>query len=245
MKKGKAYIGTSGWKYPHWENKFYPADLKKKDQLGFFTEKFSTVELNNSFYRQPTPKNFADWERQVPAGFVYSVKANRYFTHLKKLNVKAGEIENFLSAAESLKHKLGPILFQLPPKWNINVQRLSGFLNLLPKGFRYTFEFRNTSWYQEEVYALLKEHNCAFCIYELAGHQSPVCLTADFVYIRLHGPGEKYQGSYSTDSLMSWAELCRKWMEENKDVYIYFDNDDSAYAAENALELKKILMLDS
>jgi len=240
MKLGTTYIGTSGWKYRHWEGTFYPSDLKKKDQLKYFTAHFDTVELNNSFYRQPTLQNFQAWQEQAPANFTYAVKANRYFTHLKKLNVARNEILEFLNACLGLEKKLGPILFQLPPKWNINTERLERFLEMLPPEYRYTFEFRNPSWYHDEVFTLLKKYNCAFCIYDLAGHQSPIVATADFVYIRLHGPGEKYQGSYSRSALERWAKMCNVWLNEKKDVYIYFDNDQEGYAAFNALEIKKI-----
>lgn len=241
MKSGKAYIGTSGWKYRHWDGVFYPADLKKKDQLKYFTENFETVELNNSFYRQPKKENFEAWRIAVPDDFVFAVKANRYFTHLKKLKVESPDILNFLDACSVLEEKLGPILFQLPPKWKLNTERLETFLSLLPKGKRFAFEFREPSWYCDQVYDLLKSYNCAFCIYHLAGHQSPIISTADFVYIRLHGPGEKYQGDYSKEDLERWAELCLTWLGEKKDVYIYFDNDQSAYAPFNALALKKML----
>ncbi|WP_145860052.1 DUF72 domain-containing protein [Pedobacter suwonensis] len=241
MKSGKAFIGTSGWKYRHWEGTFYPANLKKKDQLQYFTANFDTVELNNSFYRQPTLQNFEAWEAQSPARFTYAVKANRYFTHLKKLNVSRNEIVEFLDASLGLGKKLGPILFQLPPKWQINTERLERFLEILPSGYRYTFEFRNQTWYDEAVFALLKQYNCAFCIYDLGGHQSPIVATADFVYIRLHGPGEKYQGSYSRSALSKWAEMCNAWLQEKKDVYLYFDNDQEGYAAFNAIELKKMI----
>lgn len=240
MKKGKIYIGTSGWKYAHWEGTFYPELLKKKDHLKYFTSIFQTVELNNSFYRQPKIHNFQSWREQVPDNFIYSVKANRYFTHLKKLKVSKEEIEIFIEAASGLKEKLGPILFQLPPRWKINIERLENFLSILPKGERYTLEFRDHTWYTPEVYALLEKYNCAFCIYELAGHQSPLWSTADFVYIRLHGPGEKYQGSYSDESLAGYYRLLHTWLEYGKDVYLYFDNDEAGYAAKNAITLQQM-----
>lgn len=241
MKFGKAYIGTSGWKYRHWEGTFYPTGLKKKDQFDYFTSKFDTVELNNSFYRQPKPENFANWRLQAPANFLYAVKANRYFTHLKKLNVEKEDIFNFLKLSDGLAEKLGPILFQLPPKWNLNIERLERFVKMLPQGHRYTFEFRNQSWYHHEVFNLLTEYNCAFCIYDLAGHQSPIIATADFVYIRLHGPGDKYQGSYDQESLKNWAKLADKWLSKGIDVYLYFDNDQAGNAAFNALEIKELI----
>lgn len=241
MKKGKIYIGTSGWKYKHWNGVFYPKELKQKDQLHYYYQLFNTVELNNSFYRQPTAENFSAWRAAVPAGFTYAVKANRYFTHLKKLKVNAEEIEEFLNNSAYLKEKLGPILFQLPPHWHINTERLAHFLALLPKGFRYVFEFRNQTWYHEEVNDLLANYNAAFCIYELAGHSSPLSVTADFVYVRLHGPGAKYQGSYNDETLKTWANFAENMVNSDKDIYIYFDNDQAGYAAFNAKRLNEMV----
>jgi len=244
MEVGKAYIGTSGWNYQHWESTFYPSDLKKENQLNYFAKHFSTVELNNSFYRQPDKKKITKWNESTPADFIFAVKANRYFTHLKKLKVDAMEAFNFLKACDGLEGKLGPILFQLPPKWKINLDRLEKFLTFLPNQYRYTFEFREPSWYNEKVYGLLKKYNCGFCIYHLAGHQSPILTTADFVYIRLHGPGDKYQGNYIHESIVKWSKLCIGWLKEHKDVYVYFDNDQNAYAVQNAIELQKVLTFE-
>jgi uncharacterized protein YecE (DUF72 family) len=242
-KQAKIYIGTSGWKYKHWDTIFYPDDLKKTDQLSYYHSIFNTVELNNSFYRQPSASNFENWKNSVPSDFVFAVKGNRFFTHLKKLSVSKFELLPFLDNAACLEDKLGPILFQLPPKWQINTERLANFLELLPRNYRYTFEFRNHTWYSKEVYDLLSRYNCAFCIYELAGHLSPLPITADFVYIRLHGPGDKYQGSYSTKNLTTWANFITQRIEEKRDVYIYFDNDQAGYAAFNAISLKEMVSL--
>lgn len=242
MKKhGKIWIGTSGYKYKHWDGVFYPPDLKKVNQLQYYHGIFDTVELNNSFYRQPAAGNFENWKNSVPDNFVYAVKANRFFTHLKKFNVTKNEILEFLDNSAHLDEKLGPVLFQLPPSWNINLERLAHFLTLLPKHYRYTFEFRNHSWYGDELYELLKSHNCAFCIYELAGHLSPLPVTADFVYVRLHGPGDKYQGSYSEQDLLKWAKFAAEWQQQGHDVFIYFDNDQAGYAAFNAQRLKEMV----
>ncbi|MDQ8052175.1 MAG: DUF72 domain-containing protein [Pedobacter sp.] len=240
-KQGKIFIGTSGWKYKHWDDVFYPKMLKKSDQLNYYHHLFNTVELNNSFYRQPEAHQFAAWKMGVPDDFIFAVKANRFFTHLKKLNVTESDVLSFLDQAAHLEQKLGPILFQLPPSWKINLQRLENFLNLLPKNYRYTFEFRNHTWYGEELYRMLANYNCAFCIYELAGHLSPLPITADFTYVRLHGPGDKYQGSYTTKALEKWANFAKDASTNGKDVYIYFDNDQAGYAAYNAQELKKII----
>src|SRR5688572_15404792 len=224
MKKGKLYIGTSGWHYKHWIGKFYPADLKPVEQLDYYLTFFDTVEINNSFYRLPTRETFLKWHRDTPSKFLFSVKASRYITHMKKLNESEDALEVFLSNAEALAEKLGTVLFQLPPGWKVNLERFDNFLGVLPRGERFVFEFRNYSWYTTEIYRLLQKYNCAFCIYELGGHESPKEVTADFVYVRLHGPGNKYQGSYNNDRLKKWAEHLLQWSEDGKDVYIYFDN---------------------
>lgn len=233
-RKGVAYIGTSGWHYKHWKGPFYPENIKEPEQLAYFVTKIPTVEINNSFYRLPTKETFDNWYAEVPADFKFAVKASRFMTHLKKLKVEKDAVNVLLARASHLKEKLGPILFQLPPKWNINEERLAGFLTHLPNDLRFTFEFRNDTWYNDRVYQLLEDSNIAFCIYELAGHQSPTIVTADFVYIRLHGPGDKYQGSYTDKQLSDWAEKCRGWQQEGKDVYVYFDNDQAGFAALNA-----------
>jgi uncharacterized protein YecE (DUF72 family) len=241
MKKASIHIGTSGWHYKHWKETFYPASVKEPEQFDYYSRHFSTVEINNSFYKLPAPETFTGWRKSAPAGFLFAVKASRFITHMKKLNLDALGVHKFFSHAEKLKEKLGPILFQLPPKWNLNAERLAGFIAALPRGHRYTFEFRNHSWYCKEVYEILQKNNCAFCIYELEHHVSPLQLTADFVYIRLHGPGNKYQGSYTAAALKKWAARCNKWRSEKKEVFVYFDNDQAAYAAKNAALLDKMV----
>jgi uncharacterized protein YecE (DUF72 family) len=239
--KGAIHIGTSGWHYKHWRGTFYPADTKDVDQFSFYASKFPTVELNNSFYHLPTAETFMQWRKTAPPGFLFAVKGSRFFTHMKKLNLDKESIKPFFSNVAKLKEKLGPILFQLPPNWKLNLERLEAFLKLLPKKHRYTFEFRNHSWYGTELYELLKHYNVAFCIYELERHLSPVKITADFTYVRLHGPGNKYQGSYPDETLMKWASFCKQWQKKGRDIYIYFDNDQEGYAAFNGLRLRELL----
>ncbi len=241
MKKGKIHIGTSGWHYKHWVGTFYPAGTKDAEQLAYYLKFFKTVELNNSFYHLPPPQTFKNWKKAVPGDFVFAVKGSRYISHMKKLNVEKESINIFFDSANKLQEKLGPVLFQLPPNWKINTERLAQFLRKLPKTHQYAFEFRNQTWYEEEVYALLRKYNCAFCIYELEHHLSPIITTADFVYVRLHGPDGKYAGSYTDAKLKKWAKLCEQWQQQGKDVYVYFDNDQLGYAAFNAQTLQKFI----
>ena len=241
MKQGRIHIGTSGWHYKHWKGTFYPADIKDADRFHYYQQFFDTVELNNPFYHLPAAKTFTGWKRSTPEKFIFSVKASRYITHMKKLNPGKKSLHLFFSHAEKLGEKMGPVLFQLPPGWKINVTRFEDFLNELPKNHLYTFEFRNYTWYETKIFELLQKHKCAFCIYELAGHLSPIEVTAGFVYIRLHGPGEKYQGSYRGVQLKKWAIKTHQWAQDGKDVYIYFDNDQAGYAAFNAKRLKEMV----
>lgn len=240
-KKGKIYIGTSGWHYKHWKGTFYPEGTKDAQQMEYYLQHFDTVEINNSFYKLPSTTTFEKWKKAVPDDFIFAIKGSRFITHMKKLKVQRENIEKFFNGTDRLENKAGPILFQLPPGWKINAERLKDFLAQLPSDYRYTFEFRNDTWYDESIYGLLRENKCAFCIYELAGHMSPMEVTADFVYIRLHGPGDKYQGTYDQATLETWANRCKDWRDEGKDVFVYFDNDQEGYAAFNAKTLKEIV----
>jgi len=210
--------------------------------LEYYSQQFDTVELNNSFYRLPTDAAFDNWRESTPANFVFAVKASRFLTHQKKLKDPESALEKLLPRASRLSTKLGPLLFQLPPRWQVNPGRLEGFLEALPRDLRCTFEFRDLSWLQPDINKLLARFGAAFCIYELAGYHSPLTVTADFAYVRLHGPGiGKYQESYSTARLRRWSKQVEEWAKDLASVYIYFDNDQAGYAARNALELKRLI----
>jgi uncharacterized protein YecE (DUF72 family) len=235
------HIGTSGWHYDHWKGPFYPHELYKGSFLEYYAEKFSTAEINNSFYRLPSNQTFINWRDTVPEGFIFSVKASRYITHMKKLKDPEKPVSVFLRAVTVLGDKLGPILFQLPPHWRFNPERLDDFLGLLVPDYQYAFEFRDATWFNDETYSILAENEAAFCIYELAGMQSPKEVTADFVYVRLHGPKGAYQGRYEKGTLSGWAGAFSTWADQGKEIYCYFDNDEAGYAAENALELEEMV----
>ena len=209
--------------------------------LAYYCEHFDTVELNNSFYHLPKKPALDSWRESTPYGFRFAAKGSRFLTHMKKLKDPEPGLEKFMAAIEPLQAKLGAILFQLPPNWELNLDRITNFLKALPPDQCYAFEFRDPTWDVEPVYDLLARHNAAYCIFDLAGYQSPVKVTADFAYVRLHGPGNKYQGSYSDKALQRWAAQIRKWRRSLREVYCYFDNDDSGYAAKNALRLKELI----
>jgi uncharacterized protein YecE (DUF72 family) len=234
-------IGTSGWHYKHWRGPYYPEKFPTAKMLEFYMADFDSVEINNSFYRLPTVNALQTWRDLTPPRFCFAVKASRFLTHMKKLKDPEEGFRRFFPLIRILGEKLGPILFQLPPRWTCNPTRLAEFLSALPGEHRYTFELRDPSWHVAEVYALLEKYNAAFCMYELAGFQSPLQVTADFTYIRLHGPGNKYQGDYSRKSLDAWAKRIRKWDAHLAGVYVYFDNDQAGYAVKNAKELKQRL----
>ncbi len=237
----KIHIGTSGWNYKHWRGNFYPEDLPSSGWFDYYIKYFSTVEINNSFYQLPEKKTFEKWRKSVPENFVFSVKASRYITHMKKLKDPEQPVPNFIDNVKGLQDRLGPVLFQLPPRWNMNADRLQYFISQLPDGFRYTFEFRDDSWWHPDIYQILKDANMAFCIFDLAGTLSPKEITADFIYVRLHGPGAAYQGKYDAKTLSGWAGAFSAWQKQGKEVFCYFDNDQKGYAAQNALELAQML----
>jgi uncharacterized protein YecE (DUF72 family) len=238
---GTIHIGTSGWHYDHWLGPFYPATLAKADFLSYYQQKFHTVEINNSFYQLPKEKTLTAWRESVPEGFIFAVKASRYITHMKKLKDPEQSVEVFLARIKVLGDKLGPILFQLPPNFHFNPERLRSFLAALPREYRYALELRDPTWLNDEACRILAEHQAAFCIYEIAGRLSPKEVTTNLVYIRLHGPGGAYQGSYDTETLAGWAGAISTWAAQGKEVFCYFDNDEAGYAAQNALSLQEML----
>ncbi len=241
MKPGAIHIGTSGFHYKHWRGPFYPEKLPASKWLDFYAQHFDTVELNNTFYRLPLETGLNSWREATPKGFCFAVKGSRFLTHMKKLKDPVAGVEKFFERVDLLGTKLGPILFQLPPWWEVDIERLDEFLAVLPRGHRYAFELRNQTWHTQDVYRVLRRHNAAFCIYEIAGFYSGIEITANFTYVRLHGPGGAYQGSYAGETLEQWAARIRNWQNELRAVYIYFDNDQAAYAVENARTLKQLV----
>lgn len=238
------HIGTSGWSYPHWRESFYPREVPATRFLEYYARQFQTVEINSSFYRLPTEHTLRQWYAAVPDEFVFAAKASRYITHMKKLRDPRHTVQPFLERISLLGDKLGPILFQLPPRWRFNRDRLTDLLRILSHQFRYAFEFRDHSWLNDETYDLLASSNIALCIYDLDGFVSPRKITTDFAYVRLHGPGGPYEGSYDDGTLANWARRLRSWKASCEHVYCLFDNDESGYAPENARRLQALLTVD-
>jgi len=242
MARGRCFIGTSGWSYRHWRGPFYPKAMAKgADQLGWYVERFDTVEVNGTFYRLIETDTFRRWREATPEGFVFACKGSRYLTHMKRLKDADQGVGRFFERVEALEDKLGPIVFQLPGRFKPDRERLRTFLKALPKGHRYAFEFRDPRWFEPEILELLRRHDVALCLYEFAGEQAPLEITAGFVYIRLHGPDGAYQGSYGDKALRTWAKRIDAWSRNGLDVYCYFDNDDRGFAPKNALRLQEVL----
>ena len=240
MKKPKILIGTSGYSYDHWKSYFYPEEIKSTDFFEYYIKFFKTVEINNTFYRLPSKKVIINWRDKSPKDFIFAIKASRYITHIKRLNDPKKSLKTFFSVIKYLKPKLGPILFQTPPHWKVNLERLENFIKILDKSYLYAFEFRDRSWLIEDVFKLLKKHNIALCIYDLEGYQTPLEITANFVYIRLHGPSIAYAGAYTKKDLKKWSEFIKN-LKKEKSVFCYFNNDERGFAVKNAMQLKELI----
>jgi uncharacterized protein YecE (DUF72 family) len=231
-------IGCSGFVYDHWRKNFYPEDLSRNHWLEYYCKHFLTVELNVTFYRLPEREAFSKWYLSTPEDFVFSLKGSRFITHVKKLKDCIEPVEAFFSRALLLKEKLGVILWQLPPTFNLDLERLKDFLELLkPYNMRNVFEFRNKTWINKKVINLLEKGNAAFCMADHPDFLNNLPLTADFVSIRRHGKDGNHTTSYSTESLKNDAKYIKSCLRQKKDVFIYFNNDAFGYAPKNAAEL--------
>lgn len=236
------FIGTSGWVYAHWRGRFYPPDMPQSKWLTFYSQHFNTVEVNNSFYRLPSRGVFERWLEQTPEGFSFSVKGNRFITHMRKLNSVEEPLYRFFEAVGGLGDKAKVILWQLPPMLKADVERLHSFLKQLPRGFKYAFEFRHHSWWANKACVrVLEKYGCAFCIPSAPMIPKSMMVTADFSYIRMHGWNELYAGCYPIEELKWWAEHIRAMLRSGIDVFVYFNNDANAYAVRNASELIELL----
>ena len=251
---GKLFIGTSGWVYSHWDGIFYPEDLPSKDKLKHFSKFFKTTEINYSFYHLPRPSTYQNWYNQTPADFIFAVKASRFITHIKRLSGVKEAWKQFLENALYLKEKLGPILFQFPPSFRAtseNIKRLEDFLKILrgrtsikggstSKNLKYAMEFRHKSWCDEKIYDLLKKYNVAWVIADSPSYPKAEVVTADFIYIRMHGSKVLFASKYTNEELEDLAQKIKKWLKQKIDVYCYFNNDAYGYAIKNAKELLEL-----
>jgi uncharacterized protein YecE (DUF72 family) len=234
------HIGTSGWSYPHWEHVLYPPGTPPAARRDLYTRRFSTAELNASFYRWPANRTFAGWRRQLPEGFLLSVKASRGLTHAKRLYAPEDWIERITSCWHELDERRGVVLFQLAPAHVRDDVRLEFLLARLPRWMRAAVEFRHPSWHSDEVFSLLERYGVAYCV--MSGARLPCIMraTAPFVYVRMHGPDDHhlYAGSYSDADLLWWSDRIREWEAGGRDVFVYFNNDGEGHAVRNGETLR-------
>lgn len=235
------YIGTSGWHYDHWRDRFYPEKLAKAKWLEFYAGHFTTVELNNSFYRLPSEAAFAAWRDSSPANFTFAVKVSRFITHIKRLRNTEEALDNFVTRARILGEKLGPLLYQLPPNMHRNDEVLESFLSTLPQGMQHVFEFRHQSWLEAKVFEILHRYNTGLCVFDMPSSSCPLVATADFAYVRFHGSTGLYWSCYSDEEIADWAKALANLAANLKAVYIYFNNDAEAFAVRNAITLRTFL----
>jgi uncharacterized protein YecE (DUF72 family) len=236
---GDVRIGCSGWSYPHWRAVFYPEKLPAREHFAFYARHFNTVELNSSFYRQPTRERFEAWRKDAPPGFLFAVKGSRYVTHIKRLAVEQKSIDLVVESALGLGDKLGPILFQLQANFQLDLERLERFLGMLPKDRRFTLEFRHDSWLVPAVFELLRAQRIALCIPDHPKMPKSFEITSDFTYIRMHLPPRGL--GYGRRELQPWADRILDWRRGGLDVFAYFNNDVEGHAVKDAQTLISLL----
>ena len=241
MERGAIRIGCSGWNYKHWRERFYPPKLPQKRWFEHYSDVFDTVEINNSFYRLPSADTFAKWRDQAPPGFCYAVKANRFLTQAKKLLDCEEPLERMMGAVRHLGDRLGPILYQLPPRLKLNLERLETFLQLVPKDVTNVFEFREKSWYVPDTLELLDRYGASFCVHDMPGSTSERLAAGPIAYVRFHGGEGKYWGRYSDEGLLSWTDWIVEQVRGGRDVWCYFNNDIDAHAIHDALTLRSMV----
>jgi uncharacterized protein YecE (DUF72 family) len=235
-------IGTSGWEYEHWRGAFYPAELPRHRWLQFYADAFDTVELNSTFYRLPAAAVFAGWGRRAPDGFAFAVKASRYLTHVRRLRDPAEPIDRLWTRARRLGGRLGPMLYQLPPRWKPNLERLGTFLELVPRGLPQAIEIRDARWYGPDLAHALARAGVALCLHDMPGSVPPsLDPIGPIAYVRFHGAGSRYGGSYSSQHLAAWADRLADWAGAGMPTWAYFNNDLGGHAVRDAQRLREMV----
>jgi uncharacterized protein YecE (DUF72 family) len=239
-------IGCSGWNYKTWRGAFYPKGLPARRWLEFYASRFDSVEINNTFYHLPERSTFATWHAQVPGDFLFAVKASRFLTHMKRLREPREPLARLFANASALGRQLGPVLYQLPGNFTIDLERLEAFLGALPRRsngarLRHVMEFRHPSWYVAETYRLLNRHDAALCLHDKEGSEIDEPIDGPVVYLRFHGTSGLYHGSYSRRTLTRWAHRLAEQLKDGRQVFAYFNNDPDAAAVDNARTLRTAL----
>lgn len=235
----RIHIGTSGWSYKEWANDFYHG-LKPAQQFHYYTTRFSTVEINATFYRLPLLSTVRGWREKAPQNFIFAVKGSRLITHIKQLNDLGHTLANFIRRIQPLGEKLGPLLWQLPPNFNRDPARLEAFLKRLPPRFTHAMEFRHPEWVRDETFDLLRKYKTAFVSVSSMRMPMNFSITADFVYIRFHGLGGGARHDYTYKELEPWAEHMRSQAAAGRPVFAYFNNDLNVRAPNNAELLERM-----
>jgi uncharacterized protein YecE (DUF72 family) len=274
MARGHRYVGISGYDYAGWRGSFYPPDVPRRLWIAFASRVFNSVELNGTFYSLKSPDTYARWAAATPDDFIFAVKGGRFITHnLKLRNCDAALGNFFASGVLALGAKTGPFLWQLPASYRFDAERMDSFMRRLPRTstdaesvarqhdhrlrrgalvdaaarvpYRHAIEVRHPSYFHEEFYAILRAHDCAFVIADTAGRYGYAeQVTADFVYVRLHGSSALYASDYTDEELAAWADRIGRWTGTEggaRDVYVYFDNDAKVHAPHNAMQLADLL----
>ncbi len=238
---GNVHIGTSGWSYKGWEKRFYPRKLAVEEHLQYYATQFGTVEINLTFYRLPTPKMVEGWRDKTPKAFIYAVKGSRFITHMKKLlNVREG-LRRYFGRIKALKGKTGVVLWQLPPFLKQDLERLEGFLRLLPASYQHAVEFRHPSWLTPETFELLRQYHSAHVSVSSLAMPMDLTVTSKIVYIRFHGLQGGAAHDYTQVELEPWGEHIREQARRGKTVFAYFNNDANVRAPANAKLLRRIV----
>ncbi|MHC4592373.1 MAG: DUF72 domain-containing protein, partial [Planctomycetota bacterium] len=234
-------VGTSGWSYRHWREVFYPDSVPQRQWLEHYMKHFDTVEVNSTFYHLPRESTMESWRDRAPQGFIYALKASRFITHTKMLTGAREPLEEFLRRARLLEEHLGPVLYQLPPRFKRDLRVLERFLDLLPEDLVSVFELRDESWYCEETFGLLASHDACFCAHDMPRLWTPRRGTGPAAYVRFHGPERRYTGAYPEEVLAEWAEWMAGQQEAGRSVFAYFNNDISGHAVHDAKALRTML----
>jgi uncharacterized protein YecE (DUF72 family) len=224
------WFGTSGFSYKEWKPIFYPKELSDKQFLQYYSSRLNSVEIDYTFYRMPTAKTLEGWKAATPENFRFTLKASQQITHWQRLKVPSDALDYWLSVVPGLESRLGMVLYQLPPFFKCDVQKLETFLSVLPRGIRSALEFRHESWFIEDIYRLLKKHDVALCIHDADDHTTPMELTSSFTYIRLR------RSEYTDQQREEWQDRIRRWANEGVEVFAYIKHEDNPNAPLIALD---------
>lgn len=239
--KPRIRVGCSGWNYRDWRGRFYPDDLPASGWFAYYAQHFDTVEINNTFYRLPEEDVFREWRRQAPEDFLYAIKASRYLTHMKKLKDAAGPLDRITTRVRLLEQHCGPILYQLPPRWRYNRERIITFLDLLPRDLTHVLELRDESWYNDGLFELLEERGISYCAHDMQGLPPLKRAIGPIAYARFHGTTGRYTGSYGRERLAPWCDWLGEELDAGREIYAYFNNDYEARAIGDAMLLREML----